>query len=193
MSPAQKAALAQFDPEAGLPFVDIGNLYVTIGASSSPSALEGLSLEQIGSDLSNPASPVAQAVDGTANYLIAAMCQMTSETGPAVCSSPTTTRALTALGSGVAPGVGTSTSQPAPQPPTNAPMSVWRRWSDEMHSYLEQQVAHTVFRANPGCVVTSAEVTGTRLTKAALGIPAGATVWAITETGRCRPGTEGVR
>jgi hypothetical protein len=103
MSTAQKAAYGQFDPQQLLPFVDIGDQYVTVGASASPAALEGLSLEQIGSSLDNPLSPVAQAVDGSANYLIAALCQLVHGGGPAICSTATTSEALAAMSSGNSP------------------------------------------------------------------------------------------
>jgi hypothetical protein len=108
MTAAQQAAYHAFDPQQGLPFVDIGDQYVTVGASASPAALEGLSLEQIGSRLDNPVSPVAQAVDGSANYLIAAMCQLVHGTGPAICSSATTSAALGAMS--------TSNTPPSPTP-----------------------------------------------------------------------------
>ena len=192
MSTAQKAAFDHFDPRGGIPFVDFGNLYVTIGAGSSPSALEGLSLERIGADLSNPATPAAQAVDGTANYLIAAMCQMISGAKPAVCSSPTTAQALSAMGSGLPAAAGTRADQAPAQPPTDAPMSVWRHWSNEMHSYTERQAANYRL-GNPGCELSDVEVTGTTLKKANLGVPAGVTVWAIDVVAKCNPKATGKR
>jgi len=75
MSAGQLRAFNKYNPQGALPFVDIGNHYVTLGASASPSVLEGLTLGDIGSDLSSASSPVAQAIDGTANYLIAASAQ----------------------------------------------------------------------------------------------------------------------
>ncbi|MDA8302430.1 MAG: DUF929 family protein [Actinomycetota bacterium] len=191
MTPPERAAFGHYDPQGSLPFVDIGDRYVNVGSSSSPSVLEGLSLAQIGHALANPSSPVAKAVDGSANYLIAAMCQVVQGTKPAICSSPTTAEALGALSSGVAPKVAASPGQPPVQPPENAPMSVWRRWSEETHRYLEEQVAHGFAKANPGCVVTKAAVTGNKLTKPTLGVPAGVTIWAIDLTGNCRRLLEG--
>ena len=191
MTPPERAAFGRYDPQGSLPFVDIGDRYVTVGSSSSPSVLEGLGLAQIGQALANPSSPVAKAVDGSANYLIAAMCQVVQGTKPAICSSPTTAEALGALSSGVAPKVAASPGQPPVQPPENAPMSVWRRWSEETHRYLEEQVAHGFAKANPGCVVTKAAVTGNKLTKPTLGVPAGVTIWAIDLTGNCRRLLEG--
>lgn len=186
LNAAQKAAFDQFDPGGQLPFVDIANHYVSLGASASPSVLEGLSLEQVGARLGDPSSPVAQAIDGTANYLIAAICQVSPGARPAVCSSPTTAQALRALGSGVAPTAATSPGQAPAQPPTNAPMSVWQHWSDEMHRFYEDQLAHGATQAMPGCSVAKSWVKGTKLAKPALGIPAGVTVWAIDVIGNCR-------
>ena len=88
MSAAQQLSFNNYDPQSELPFVDIGNHFVTLGASASPSVLEGLTLGEIGSDLSSATSPVAQAIDGAANYLIAALCTMVRGTTPSLCSTP---------------------------------------------------------------------------------------------------------
>ncbi|MDA8183416.1 MAG: DUF929 family protein [Acidimicrobiales bacterium] len=184
MSAAQKTAFDQFDPQGGLPFVDLGNHFVTIGASSSPSVLQGLSLEQIGSSLADPASPVARGVDGTANYLIAGMCSMVSGTKPAICSTATTALALRALGSGSSPAGSTSSSKPPVQPPTNAPMSEWRLWSEEMHAYTLRAAA-AFEPTTPGCSVDKVSVVSSTYTKTTFGIPPGVKVWAISATGRC--------
>ena len=186
MTPPERAAFGHYDPQGSLPFVDIGDRYVTVGSSSSPSVLEGLSLAQVGQSLANPSSPVAKAVDGSANYLIAAMCQVVQGTRPAICSSRTTAEALGALSSGVVPTVVASPGRAPVQPPENAPMSVWRHWSQETHRYLEEKLAHGFAKANPGCAVTKASVTGNKLTKPTLGVPAGVTVWAIDLTFNCR-------
>ncbi len=75
-----------------IPFLDFGNKYVSIGASYNPEVLAGLSWSTIAADLSNPNSPVAKAVDGTANYLTAAICSMTGNQPAAACT--TTVRSL---------------------------------------------------------------------------------------------------
>jgi hypothetical protein len=92
LTPLQAVAVGSFDNGEALPFLDIGNQYVAIGSSSSPSVLQGLSLDQIASDLSDPTSPVAQAVDGTANYIVAAICSVVPS-GASMCSSSTVTQA----------------------------------------------------------------------------------------------------
>jgi hypothetical protein len=76
-----------------IPFLDFGNKFLMIGSNASPAPLEGLSLDQIAGDLSDPASPVARAVDGTADYMIASICSMTGARVP-ICSSPFVHQAL---------------------------------------------------------------------------------------------------
>jgi uncharacterized protein DUF929 len=64
------------DQSGAVPFLDIGNQYVLAGAQYDPQVLAGLSAAQIASQLSNPSSPVAQAVDGAAKVIIAAIDQV---------------------------------------------------------------------------------------------------------------------
>jgi thiol-disulfide isomerase/thioredoxin len=90
---AQTALLAKYDvapytTQAGsIPFLDFGNKYVSIGTPYDPGVLAGLSWSTIAADLSNPSSPVAQAVDGTANYITAAICKMTGNQPASACTS----------------------------------------------------------------------------------------------------------
>jgi hypothetical protein len=185
MSSSQRIAFNKYDPEGGLPFVDVGNHYITLGASASPSVLEGLSLSSIGSDLNNPASPVARAIDGTANYLIAAMCTLEPKSAPPVCSTFTSRAAAKVLSTGVSPTPRASSAANYPtQPPTNAPTSVWNKWSAKVHGYFVSTAAN--YRSpNPGCTVLKISVTGRRLAKPLFGIPAGVTLWAISLAGKC--------
>jgi hypothetical protein len=64
------------DQSGAVPFLDIGNQYVLAGAQYDPQVLAGLSAAQIAGQLSNPSSPVAQAVDGAAKVIIAAIDQV---------------------------------------------------------------------------------------------------------------------
>src|SRR5665213_135361 len=187
MSAAQQRAFSKYNPQAELPFLDMGNHYITLGASASPSVLEGLTLGDIGGDLSKATSPVAQAIDGTANYLIAALCTMVQGTTPPICSTLATHLASRALGAGLSPTSKTSSTTVAPaQPPTNAPMSVWKKWSDEMHAFLLAAAAN--FRApNSGCTISRIDVTGEMLIKPLLGVPAGVMEWGMSLTGHCGP------
>ena len=100
---AQNALLSQYDvapytTSAGsIPFIDFGNKYILSGASYNPQTLQGLTWSQIAADLSDASSPVAQAVDGTANRLTAALCKLTGDQPSSVCSSS----AITSLQAGL--------------------------------------------------------------------------------------------
>ena len=82
----QQALLRKYDPERSIPFVDIGNKYVISGASASPQVLADKSWAQIASSLHDPSSPVAQAVNGTANYITAAICKVTNNQPVTACT-----------------------------------------------------------------------------------------------------------
>ena len=86
---AQVALVTKYDSASGgaIPFVDFGNKYLIAGASYDAGLLSGLSWATIASDLSNPNSPVAKAVDGTANYITAAICQLTGNQPASACTA----------------------------------------------------------------------------------------------------------
>ena len=90
LTAAQQALLTKYDPNGSIPFVDIGNKYLINGASASPQVLQGLSWATIASDLTNTSSPVAQAVNGAASYITAAICKVTGGQ-PASACTPTIT------------------------------------------------------------------------------------------------------
>lgn len=71
-----------------LPFVDLGGRYVAVGSGFSPGILAGRPMDAIATDLAQATSPVAQAVDGTANELTAAICSSTGQQPASVCGSP---------------------------------------------------------------------------------------------------------
>ena len=64
------------DQSGAVPFLDIANRYILAGAQYNPQVLAGLSAAQSASQLSNPSSPVAQAIDGSARVIIAAIDQV---------------------------------------------------------------------------------------------------------------------
>ena len=84
---AQSALMAKYDSQGSIPFLDIANRYVITGSSFSPQVLQGLSRSQIAADLANPSSAVAQAVDGTANDITAAIASVTGNQPSSVASS----------------------------------------------------------------------------------------------------------
>jgi hypothetical protein len=191
MSSAQRVAYDRYNPHGSLPFVDIGNHYVTVGASSSPSVLEGLSLSEIGTDLSDTQSPVAKAVDGSANYLIGALCTMSQKTPPSVCSTGIIRAASRSLTTGISSSPERSNSDTYPtQPPTNAPLAVWQRWSVAEHQWWLHAAA-TYRSPNPACTVTKISVTGRKLVKPLFGIPRGVWLWSMSLVGHCPPGDSG--
>jgi Domain of unknown function (DUF929) len=92
---AQNALLTKYDAPpyisssaaGSIPFVDFGNKYLILGASYNPQVLSGLSWSQIATDLSDSSSAPAKAVDGTANYITAAICKMTGNQPATACTS----------------------------------------------------------------------------------------------------------
>jgi hypothetical protein len=191
MSAAQRTAFDAYNPQGSIPFVDIGNHYVTLGASSSPSVLEGLSLSEIGADLNRPNSAVAQAIDGSANYLIAALCTMAQTAAPTVCSTSVIHSASQSLDSGMSSSTESQSKNTYPiQPPTNAPLAVWKKWSVAEHTFWLRAAA-TYRSPNPACTVLKIDVTGRKLSKPLFGIPAGVWLWGMSLTGTCPPGENG--
>jgi hypothetical protein len=64
------------DQSGAVPFLDIANHYILAGAQYNPQILAGLSAAQIASQLRDPSSPVAQAIDGSARTIVAAIDQV---------------------------------------------------------------------------------------------------------------------
>jgi len=95
---AQEALIAKYDappyvPSANkgaIPFVYLGGHYLITGASALPSVLSGKSWATIASSLKDASSAEAKAVDGTANYITAGICKMTSNQPSSVCTSSVT-------------------------------------------------------------------------------------------------------
>jgi thiol-disulfide isomerase/thioredoxin len=83
---AQQKALWQKYNANSYPFIDVGGKYA-VGVIYNPQVLAGQSWSQIASAMHNPSSPVAKAVNGSANYLTAAICKTTNNTPASVCSS----------------------------------------------------------------------------------------------------------
>lgn len=71
----------------GIPFVSFANQSVITGPGFSPQVLQGLSWATIAGDLFNAKSNVSQAILGNANYITAAICQITHGQPGSVCSA----------------------------------------------------------------------------------------------------------
>jgi Domain of unknown function (DUF929) len=66
------------DQSGAVPFLDIDNHDILAGAQYNPQVLAGLNMRQIAVQLQDPASPVAKAIDGSAQVLIKAIDQVVS-------------------------------------------------------------------------------------------------------------------
>ncbi len=188
MDPAQKVSFDLYDASGSLPFVDVGNHVTVVGSGASPSVVQGLTLAPLGTEIQDSRSRVAQAVDGEANYLIAAMCSQIHGSRPAICSSLAISLAQVFIARGYSLPSSNSSNLAPVQPPTNAPMSIWYKWSDDMHAYLERQLPLMAKENSQGCRILSIELTDTVYTKTTLGIPPGVKSWAVGGMGYCRPG-----
>jgi len=99
-TPAQQALWQKYGATAnglGYPFIDIGNKYVITGPLFDPAVLAGMSWSQVAAALHNPSSKVAQAVDGAANLLTAAICKTTSGQPASICTASGVTKASGSL------------------------------------------------------------------------------------------------
>jgi hypothetical protein len=71
----------------GYPFIDFGNKVAVYGPLYLPTMLHGLTWAQVAGKLKNPHDPVAQAVDGAANYVTASICKMTGNKPGSICTA----------------------------------------------------------------------------------------------------------
>ena|SRR5690242_6372456 len=97
---AQNAVWAKYEPDPnnrGYPFIAFSNKMVLKGPIYDAAVLQGKTWGQIAAALKNPASPIAQSVNGAANYITGAICKMTNNQPSDVCTSP----AVTAVQSGL--------------------------------------------------------------------------------------------
>lgn len=90
---AEQALLDKYDPGTGegnsIPFIDIGNRYVEIAnlPPYGPQDLAGQTWAQVATALHDPASAIAQGVDGSANYLTAGICELTGNQPATACTA----------------------------------------------------------------------------------------------------------
>ncbi|MGW6199510.1 DUF929 family protein [Kribbella sp. NPDC055110] len=84
--------------DGSIPFIDLGGKYVGSGATYSPDLLAGKTQAQIADALKDPSSPIAKAVDGSANVYTAAICKLTNNQPAKVCSTDAVVAAASKLG-----------------------------------------------------------------------------------------------
>lgn len=92
----QQALQDQLDPGGGIPFIDVGGLYVihctvscpTVHSASQydPGILAGQNWTQIGSQLDSSGTTIAQHVDGAADQIISAICKVDNGKPSGICS-----------------------------------------------------------------------------------------------------------
>jgi hypothetical protein len=75
----------EYNPNS-YPFVDIGGEYVLRTSQFGYAALSNLNWTQIGSQLNNPQSSIAKAIDGAANQLIGTICKIDGGQPSSVCT-----------------------------------------------------------------------------------------------------------
>ncbi|MBN9618838.1 MAG: DUF929 family protein, partial [Actinobacteria bacterium] len=80
----------------GFPFLDVGGRYL-FSAGYDPGVLKGLTQSQIAAQLATPSSTVAQAIDGEANVITAAICKVNGGKPSSVCASSGVTAAAALL------------------------------------------------------------------------------------------------
>jgi hypothetical protein len=87
---AEQATQTAYDPSTAIPFIDFGNKYAQVGNLSplTPAMLDGLTWQQVATDMSNPSSAVGAAIIANANYETAAICTLTNNQ-PATACTPT--------------------------------------------------------------------------------------------------------
>jgi uncharacterized protein DUF929 len=92
VSSAQQALWVKYDSTSqgvGYPFIDFGNKDIIKAPLYDPAVLKGMTWAQVAAAMNNPSSNVAKAIDGTANYMTAAICMMTGNAPASVCTSST--------------------------------------------------------------------------------------------------------
>jgi hypothetical protein len=94
LSDAQKKLISTYDAppytsasaEGSIPFIMIGNKYVSSGSYYVPDALVGNGYQDIANQIKDPNSTLSKGVLGSANYLTAAICQVTKDQPASVCN-----------------------------------------------------------------------------------------------------------
>jgi Domain of unknown function (DUF929) len=80
-----------------IPFMSLDNKFLVSGASFSPDALTNLTRANIATGLSDPTSPVTDAIIASANLQTAAICSLTKNLPSNVCTSSGVMAAKTAM------------------------------------------------------------------------------------------------
>jgi len=84
LTSAEQSVFTQYG-SGGFPFLDLGNQYIVNGVQTTID-LSGQNWTQVASQLNNPNSSIAQAIDGAANKLISAICKIDGGEPASVCT-----------------------------------------------------------------------------------------------------------
>jgi hypothetical protein len=93
LSPADQQTFSTYNQppyassSGSIPFVDIGGKYLISGASYDPNVLQGKTHQEIATAIADPTTDIAQAVNGTANLITAAICRSTANAPASVCTA----------------------------------------------------------------------------------------------------------
>jgi len=100
LTAAQQTLLSKYDSGGGIPFIDFAGRYVISGATYDPAVLKGRTHAQVAAALSDPSSPIARSIDGSANLITAAICASTGDQPAAVCTASGVRAGAAAIGAG---------------------------------------------------------------------------------------------
>jgi hypothetical protein len=88
---AQAKLQSQFGTDSSgqqsIPFIDFGNKFTIVGATYDVSPLDGHTIDEIASNLSDPANAGTKGILGSANAITAAICKITNDKPANVCTS----------------------------------------------------------------------------------------------------------
>jgi thiol-disulfide isomerase/thioredoxin len=100
-TPAESKLVSKYDTapyvkgqSGSIPFIDFANQFIQSGANFNPGILAGMTYAEIASAMQTPGTTVGSAIDGAANYLTAAICQITNDKPASVCNQPYIPKAL---------------------------------------------------------------------------------------------------
>ena len=95
LNSAQQAIFDKYDAPpyidsqyaGSIPFLSIGNQYIQISAGFIPDQMQGLTWQQIAAKLNDPTNTNTKNIIANANYITAAICQMTNNKPANVCTA----------------------------------------------------------------------------------------------------------
>lgn len=85
LTSGEQALVNQYDSGKSIPFIDIANEYIVVGAQYGPPTLSGLTWDQIGAALNSTTNAVGSSINGAAITLITAICNADGDQPASVC------------------------------------------------------------------------------------------------------------